>query len=344
MVETVNQTKVLSLAEFRQILGKNNFSTIGLTSTGSFALFNGEAYFINDIMNSPGIPPGSTSGNINGTNQSVTRTLVGGAGVMIQISGTWNAGAVGILFYGSVDGVIFNVINSVINTNTFSFVTSVLSSASNGNFLIPTIAGLKVIKVTSLSTWTSGTANITISETNSIPSSFDYNANLINAKISSAAALTDNTSNPSIGAIQTFPMGWNGTSWDRSAANPTILNTGFQALGSNSNPFTQDAGNNLILSGFNIGITGSGGKPLDNLIHPVSGSSGIPVVVTGSVFQYGTWNSNATGSLGVSFFQTGSSTTGYLAVVLCGTGSGGKIQPYAVSPAGHLIVNTGSVG
>lgn len=199
-----------------------------------------------DIVTAQPVAPASSTGSINGTGQSVSRTLTGGNGVAVTLAGTWNGGAFGLFFYGSADGVTFTAFSAVIRQSTFVTVSNVLTSANNGVYILPSIAGLKSVQVSSLSTWTSGTANITITETSAPATNFPV-TDPLNNKFPNAAALADSTSNPTLTQLQVFPMVWNGTSWDRL--------TGFgggslvaYVYGGNGAFFSQDASNNMIVT------------------------------------------------------------------------------------------------
>jgi hypothetical protein len=182
-----------------------------------------------------GMPPQSTTGNINGTGQNVRRTLVGGKGVAITVTGTWNGGATGMLFYGSTDGTTFFAFSSVIKLTTYGLVTNIKSSGvDDSTYLIPAIAGLQAVQIASVS-WTSGTANITITESEGFATGFLVNGVSVNG-LPAATASADNTANPSLTQIEVFPMVWNGSTWDRMS---TSGNLGVSIIASNTIPVSQ---------------------------------------------------------------------------------------------------------
>jgi hypothetical protein len=132
-----------------------------------------------------------------------------------------------MLFYGSTDGSTFIAFSNVIDVTNYSLVTRITSSATGNHiFILPSIAGLQAVEIASLS-WTSGTANITIAETEGFATNFLVNNVTLNG-FPTAAALNDSTANPTLTQIQNFPMVWNGSTWQRLA---TSGNLGVSLMG-----------------------------------------------------------------------------------------------------------------
>lgn len=147
----------------------------------------------------------TTQGTITADGGAVTVDARNAGSVAVQITGTWTAT---LAFQASVDGSNFFSVNGYVPSTG----ASASSTTANGQWAINT-AGFALFRVV-CTAYTSGTATVNIGQ--AVAASSNVSASITaDTEFPAAAALADNTANPTTTLVGACLLMFDGTTWDR---------------------------------------------------------------------------------------------------------------------------------
>lgn len=149
------------------------------------------------------------------------------------------------------------------------------------------------------------------------------NIGIVDTELPAAAALADNTANPTVPAVGSFVMGFDGTNWDRIRADGGSI-------------FIQDGGNSITVDG-SVSISGAVDTELPAAAALADGAANptTPMVGANLLGWNGTtWDRVYTVADGAA---VAAGTKGFLALGTDGT----NYQVLATNASGHISINDG---